>query len=58
MKEIINQLQKEVYKTDWRIANAAQDLEKDENQSPDWYNQCCAKKVILLSVIEQLSLIL
>lgn len=54
MKEIIESLQKEVYKTDWKIAQAAQDLEKDDNRSFDWYNECCAKKTTLLEVIEKL----
>lgn len=58
MKEAIDLLQKQVYKLDWEIAKAAQDLEKGNDNYMEWYNECCFKKAILLSLIEKIKEIL
>lgn len=54
IEESIGLLQKQVYKLDWKIASAAQDLEKGIDDHLEWYDTYCYKKVVLLSLIEKL----
>lgn len=56
MKEIIDQLQKQVYKLDRQIASAADDLfNGDERGDPQkWYDTASLNKAIILECIEKL----